>query len=90
MQCKGFCNDRRGFVDPANVNFIFIHNVLEVHEPFYILTFTASEHTQGRGLKVSFVKIMNSALLHHSEFASVVKNAQNSTSIPPRVLRHGA
>ena len=33
---------------------------------------------------------MNSALLHHSEFASVVKNAQNSTSIPTRVLRHGA
>lgn len=56
MQCRGFCNDKRRFVDPANVNFIFIHNVLEVHEPFYVLTFTASEHTQGRGLKVSFVK----------------------------------
>lgn len=52
MQCKGFCNDRRGFVNPANVNFILIHNVLEVHEPFYILTFTASEDTQGRGVRV--------------------------------------
>jgi len=52
MQCKGFCNDRRGFVDPANVNIIFIHKFLEVHEPFYILTFTASEQTQGRGLKI--------------------------------------
>jgi len=90
MQCKGFCNDRRGFVDPTNVNFIFIRNALEVHEPFYILTFTASEHIQGRGIKVPFVKTVNSALLDHSEIASVVKNAQNSTSIPPCVLRHGA
>lgn len=77
-------------MDPAIVNFIFIYDVLEVHEPLYILTFTASEHAQGRDLKVSFVKTMNSALVDHSESASVVKNAQNSTSIPPRVLRHSA
>lgn len=90
MQCKGFCNDRRGFLDPANVNFVFIYYILKVHEPFYILTFTASEHIQDRGIKVPFVKTMNSAVLDHSEFTSVVKNAQNSTSIPQCVLRHGA
>lgn len=75
IQCKGFCNDRRGFIYPAKVNFIFVPSVHEVLEPFHILTFTASEHTQGRDLKVSFVKTLNSAFLDHSEFASVVMNA---------------